>query len=354
MAPETATSRDEAPRLASAVAFAARAMLEVALPALLAGATLRYLVPQRAEAAGTPFARLADLAAAHGVGVGIILFVAFAAIGHYWAGHVPGLERPAVTPRGLRGTILAVVASLVAAIAAITLRSVVVGSYTVESASMLPTLEPGDLVLGDRRAYSRSGASADRRPSRGDIIVFDAPPGIGDGERLVKRVIGLPGDRIGMNGPHPTINGWEVPSCDAGPYLYPVGLNGVTGRLTVEFLDDRAYLTLDVPMADWEHTMDVKAGEVFVLGDNRANSSDSRFWNQGNGGSLPVPQIDARVRWWLGGQDRDGSLNMDDAFKPLELYPRLIGIDLAWQRDGIRHCLERRPANAHPPENHGA
>lgn len=111
----------------------------------------------------------------------------------------------------------------------------------VEGFSMLPTLQDGEFVLVNRLAY-RLGEH-----QRGDIVVFHHPSGQKE-EDLIKRVIGLPGDRIVAE------NG-------------TVSVNGT--RLKEDYIKDAPSYT-----GEWT----VPEGQLFVLGDNRNNSSDSHQW----------------------------------------------------------------------------
>ncbi len=108
----------------------------------------------------------------------------------------------------------------------------------VPSDSMAPTLRPGDRYLINIRAYSR------RPPKRGDVVVFRTP----DGEFWVKRVIGLPGEQVTVYMGRVFINGQLLPE----PYL-------------------RGAPFFERPMA-----FIVPEGHIFVLGDNRGHSEDSR------------------------------------------------------------------------------
>jgi signal peptidase I len=196
-----------------------------------------------------------------------------------------------------------------------------------------------------RTAPARRG----RAPRRGDVIAFRNPTKEGP-DTLVKRVVGLPGDRIGMAGGRPIINDWKVPVCDAGTYLYASRDGVLHGRLCVEFLDDQAYLAAYTAiMAPFETTYEVKENEFFVLGDNRSNSVDSRAWNGGRGGAVALNSIDGRVQAFLTGTARDGSMDFGRVFKQLGTKIHLEGTDTRPLEQGIEACLKNWPSETHPP-----
>jgi signal peptidase I len=330
--------------------LAAQGLAFGVVPALGAFVVLRFLVPT--ADAGLP-GLVARLALGSPLPFGAALFLVLSAIARYWwtrlyrARSKAALIQAPSRRKELAGVAAAVV---LAASAAGAVRSYGARPYRVAGESMLPTLEPGDIVAG--RVRSRL---AEPLRGRGDIVVFHAPASAGaaswsTGEALVKRVVGLAGDRLGMQGGTPTINGWPVPSCDAGDYLYVVS-NGreraVHGRLRVEFLDDHAYLTVHAQTLPSPQTFRVEPGEVFVLGDDRASSIDSRAY-----GGIRLREIESRIDRFLVGTHRSGNADFARVLHPidaLQLNLHLEGVATDALEEGIARCLAQRPSETHPP-----
>jgi signal peptidase I len=191
-----------------------------------------------------------------------------------------------------------------AIVAALLLRTLVAEPFVVPTGSMLPTLQIGDHVYASKLD---SGL-----PERGEIAVFRLPSD--ENRRLIKRVVGLPGDVIEMRSGRLLVNGDEVPRCDVGEVAYmDRDLTTLTWReergiLHVERLGSAVYTVVQAPRIrapDFGPAI-VPAGQVFMMGDNRDHSWDSRSW-----GAVPVSNIlgHARLIWWSSGP-RDEPLRL--------------------------------------------
>ncbi len=138
---------------------------------------------------------------------------------------------------------------------ALLVREFAVQSYEIPSPSMVPTLEIGDRVLVNKRSYGEGEV-----PERGDIAVFQRPDVAncpfddGDPPVLIKRVIGLPGDTIDIEDGKIYINGSAEPL-------------------------QEDYLKEEWTVATGPYTFEVPEGSYFMMGDNRNDSWDARYWS---------------------------------------------------------------------------
>lgn len=158
-------------------------------------------------------------------------------------------------------------------------RSAIADWNDVPTGSMLPTIVEGDRIFVDRRAYDLRVPFTDWRlaqygePSRGDIIVFSSPV---DGRRLVKRVIGLPGDSVQVRDGQLVVNG------TIARYAPLSGAAPSGGRaIESEALDGRSHSVMvsgGGPAGPAFGPAVVPDGHYFVMGDHRDDSFDSRFW----------------------------------------------------------------------------
>lgn len=144
---------------------------------------------------------------------------------------------------------------LLAGVLALLIRLFVVEPFRVDGPSMEPTLFTGERLLVDKFSYRL------HPPGRGDVVVFRNPRNLR--EDYIKRVVGLPGDTVEMRLGRLYVNGQPVPE----PYVLRDGIS--------------TYGPEQIP-----------PGYCFVLGDNRANSRDSRFFG-------PVPLQLLKGRAWL-------------------------------------------------------
>ncbi|HYE52590.1 MAG TPA: signal peptidase I [Azospirillaceae bacterium] len=187
------------------------------------------------------------------------------------------------------------------------MRTFAYAGYHVPSESMLPTLKVGDQFYAAKFAYGYSrfsgpvvlpfgaGRMPDLLPARGDVVVLRLP---GREEDLVKRVIGLPGDRVRVTGGRLVLNGTVVERAEVARYAYREHGGGTAE--VVEYVErlpggaeHRILERTDNGPADETPEYLVPEGHVFVMGDNRDNSTDSRFLRQI--GYIPVERLLGRA-----------------------------------------------------------
>jgi signal peptidase I len=154
----------------------------------------------------------------------------------------------------------------------------------IPSGSMRPTLLEGDVVLVNRLAYDFKLPLSDTallqlgEPQRGDVITFSSPK---DGVRLIKRLVALPGDKVELRNEVLLINGQASTYDGARRVAEPIGQGHMTEAIrATEHLPDRAHAVQFLPQVSARRSfgpVTVPANNYFFLGDNRDNSTDSRF-----------------------------------------------------------------------------
>lgn len=211
----------------------------------------------------------------------------------------PGAESPGRSWRVVVGWVAAALGT------ALVLRLFVVGTFQVVSASMAPTLLVGDLLVVDRTAYLRAPIR------RGDVIVWTGG-NAANGHDYVKRVVGLPGDVVEQRGRALWINRAAVPMTLVGEV--ELGADGsptartrflLDGELWQQSLGETIHQVVTRKSAGQrvDGRWVVGEGQLFVMGDNRDDSVDSRSPQVGQ---VPLTQVAGRVRWVLASRSATG------------------------------------------------
>jgi signal peptidase I len=240
--------------------------------------------------------------------------------------------RSSKSRRSERGGLLRLV--LVVALIAWLIRSLVFAPFSIPSGSMLPTLYIGDYLIVAKWPYGYSrysfpfqfppfgGRILSRLPERGDVVVFRP---VGGADDFVKRVIGLPGDTVEVRNGSLILNGRPVPRGDMEPLEIPVSANtpcrvvagatpmirGTGEKRTCVYPTYRETLPggasykvidqVDSALADNFPATTVPAGKLFLMGDNRDDSLDSRFTPaEGGIGFVPIENLVGRasIAFW--------------------------------------------------------
>ncbi len=247
----------------------------------------------------------------------------------------PGLDKSRATggkkgcAGGAGGLVDTIKTLIYAGLIAMGIRTVAFEPFNIPSGSMIPTLLIGDFVFVSKYSYGYShfsfpfspplfsGRVLGSVPHRGDVVVFRNTRNTS--EDWIKRVIGLPGDRIQVKEGQLYINGNHVPRDPAGDYEssdengtrvltkeYIESLPDGPKHHLLKYTDDARNVTGELDANNTDEYL-VPSGHLFMMGDNRDNSADSRFMN--GLGFVPLENVigraqfiffsfDAEAPWW--------------------------------------------------------
>ncbi len=258
----------------------------------------------------------------------------------------------------------------IAVAVALLLRAFVVEAFKIPSGSMIPTLMIGDHIFVNKFTYGPLIPWTDKRlftrlpPSRADVMVFKFPEN--KEQDFIKRVIATPGDTLEAVNGRPVINGWLVPHCYVGLFRY----ENKTAELFVEYLGDKTYFTLFDTNPDeascsgadecssagyvcrsgvcglHQGPFKVAPEEVWVMGDNRNNSHDSRSWRGGLGAGVPFENIKGRAMFvWMSFRPTQdgGGIAQDRLFVNVLGRPKLPAAQETTLGPAADRCIRDRP-----------
>lgn len=272
---------------------------------------------------------------------------------------------PTVTgdpPRSSRHSLWEEVKSIaVLVLAVIAFHSLIAKPFYIPSESMMPVLLKGDRLVVSKYAYGwsyvspsfhilppMSGRLFGRLPERGDIVIVQP---LGRREDYIKRVVGLPGDTLEVSGGRLIINRTPVPQVVLPPLALPLDPNapcdpiqfagaiaptpdgGDVCLLPVRqetLPNGRTYRIIDMGTrtVDYYGPIRIPAGHVFLMGDNRDNSADSRvpLEEDGLGGPVPIESIGGRaefITFSLNGTTTLNPMSWPGAFRPGRAFSSL-------------------------------
>ena len=204
------------------------------------------------------------------------------------------------------------------------LRAFAYEPFRIPSGSMMPTLLVGDFILVDKHSYGlrmpvwQNRITRGEPPRRGDVVVFRFPRD--ESQDYIKRVVGLPGDRISYYNRRLKVNGQALKIEKAQVYQGLGDRNNMIGASgcdrvgadcqvwTEEMGENRYTVMTNARMSigiDGEYIVPV--GHYFVMGDNRDHSNDSRIW-----GFVPEENLVGKARWiWMHWDWRKGGTGID-------------------------------------------